>query len=201
MEILTVSTAFTHFCSGFRGVFALIFLVLQLFLPRGQAATLDPLAEYRIKAAYLYNFTKFVEWPPAAFTDVHAPYVIGIMEGDTTVSRAMKEVLNGKTTRDGRTIQVRSATETAALNDCHLIFVAREVTLSPEIAARLKTLPILLVGESAGFAQSGGTINFVISGDVIRLEINAQRAERLGLRLSGTLASVGILVRDREGAP
>ena len=168
---------------------------------RAPAAVLDSLAEYKIKAAYLYNFTKFVEWPPAAFVEERSPYVIGILEHDAAVSTAMGEVLRGKTTVSGRAIEVRSAQTAEALADCHIIFVTRGAGVSPSAIAASRERPVLLVGESAGFAQSGGTINFLISGDLIRLEINPQRAERVGLRLSGTLASIGSLVRDREGKP
>lgn len=182
--------------------FSLALLLASLIAaPRTQAAVLDPLAEYRIKAAYLYNFTKFVEWPPAPYLEARSSFVIGVLERDATVSSAIAEVLRGKTTSNGRAIELKMAQDVAALGGCQIIFVTRSANASPSSVRSSISGPVLLVGETPDFAQTGGTINFMISGDSIRLEINAQRAERVGLHLSGTLASIALLVRDRETKP
>lgn len=178
-----------------------VLIAVHFMVTRAPGAVMDPLAEYRIKAAYLYNFTKFIEWPPAAFADDRSPYFIGILERDTTVSTVMREVLSGKTTVSGRTIELRTASSVESLTDCHIIFVTRDSGIAPNTIGTSTRHPILVVGEISGFAQTGGTINFLVSGDLIRLEINALRADHIGLRLSGTLASIGTLVRDREEKP
>lgn len=195
MEVLGMRR-FLHFSSL---QFAILFALLLAQSPRSRAASLDPHVEYKIKAAYLYNFTKFIEWPPAAFVSDQSPYLIGIVERDSVVSQTVKDVLAGKTTSSGRPIQVRTATHPDALDDCQMIFISRTARNDGASAQRsAKKQGVLLVGESDGFAQTGGMINFVVQGGAVRLEINPQRADRAGLRLSGTLASVASLVRDRE---
>jgi hypothetical protein len=178
---------------------ALLF-VLGWNLPAVRAAPASALAEYRIKGAYLYNFTKFVEWPPRAFAAAGAPLVVGIVGPDSDAAAAVAGVLAGKKTGAGRPIEVRrfEALDEPALH-CQLLFVLHGA--APDAAAvkaALDARPILAVGETDGFAEHGGTVNFVRSGDAIRFEINPGRAERAGLKVSGRLASVARLVRDLE---
>ena len=160
----------------------------------------DTLTEYRIKSAYLFNFTKFIEWPPRCFPEAEAPLAIGVLDDDGATARIVAEVLTGKAAPRGRRIVVRAfdALRAEAL-ECQVLFVTRGAGLSAGAArAAVGTRPVLLVGETEEFAERGGTINFVFSGDAIRFEINPRRAQSAGLRVSGALASVARLVRDRE---
>lgn len=174
---------------------------LALLAPAVSATSLNPFSEYKIKAAYLYNFTKFIEWPPAAFAQNDAPFVIGVLEHDAAASQPIASTLSGKTTAGGRRIEVRSARAASELAGCQIVFIARSAAADLPVALeQFRAQSTLLVGETTGFAQSGGVVNFVVANDVVRLEINPQRANRAGLRLSGALASVALLVRDREDA-
>ncbi len=155
--------------------------------------------EYQIKGGYLYNFANFVEWPNGAFPDSEAPFVIAILDRDDAAGVIMK-VLTGKHTANGRRIRVvRASGYDRIPRDCQVLFISRTVPAEwSEIRARIGVRPVLLVGETDGFAQHGGAINFVVSGDQVRMEINQRRAAGAGLRLSGSLASVARLVRDKE---
>ena len=155
-------------------------------------------AEYRIKAAYLYNFTRFVEWPPTAFVGEAEPFIVAVVDSDGAAVSALAEALRGKTTPGGRPIDVRAADDAAtALAQGHIVFVPAGGSFDP---ASLRAAPgrrgVLVVGERDGFAEAGGTINLVSGGGSVRCEINLAAAERAGLKLSGRLASVSRLVRD-----
>ena len=165
----------------------------------GHAAPADTDLEYRIKAAYLYNFTKFIDWPPRAFPDPKAPFTIGILGTDPAATHAIDETLRGKTTHTGRPIVVRvfRTAGSAAASGAQLLFVLHDARVSAaEVGRTIGTRPVLVVGERAGFAEHGGTINFVVSGDAVQFEINPRRAAIAGLHVSGVVASVARLVHD-----
>jgi hypothetical protein len=161
----------------------------------------DTSLEHRIKSAYLFNFTKFVEWPSAAFAETNAPFTIGVLAtnpGDLTAA-AVVETLHGKKS-GSRLVEVRMFDRIGPdLPACHVIFVTESAR--HELAAIRKAIgnrPVLIVGESESFAQQGGTINLAVTGDTVRCEINLRQAERTGLKLSGRLASVARLVREES---
>lgn len=175
-------------------------LALAAPLPRADAAS--SATEYEIKGGYLYNFTNFVEWPAAAFTSADAPFVIAVLDNDH-VSAVISAVLAGKRTGDGRPIRiVRQPNFEHLPSGCQLVFVSRTVPIDwAALRRQLANRPVLLVGETDGFAQHGGAINFVVAGDQVRIEINQHRAAIAGLRLSGSLASIARLVRDKADTP
>jgi hypothetical protein len=161
-----------------------------------RAAVSDPTVEYRLKAAYLYNFTKFVEWPTDAVA--RTPFLVGVIDPEGTAARIIAETLGGKSTADGRPIIVRRF---EALSDeiagCHQLFLTRAAGITPADArAFISATSILLIGETDSFAQQGGVIGLVVSGDSVRCEVNLAGAQRAGVKLSGRLASVSRLVRE-----
>jgi hypothetical protein len=154
-----------------------------------------PPREYEIKAAFIYNFTKFIEWPARSFPDAQSPFVIGVL-GESPCAEALEQLVKDRKL-NGRTIVVRRIAEAQALGRLQILFVgsAQEVefeTLLPTIA----TDPILTVGESPTFASMGGTINFVRQDDKVRLEINRRSAEQSGLKISAQLLKLATVVRE-----
>lgn len=173
-------------------------VLLALSAPVARAQSIDPAVEYRLKAAYLYNFTKFIEWPPPAFSGPDSPFVVGVIDPEGAAAAIIADTLRGKLTAGGRTLEVRrfDAFGPGAI-DCHQLFLTRAASLDPAaIRAAVGKTPILVVGETDGFAEQGGIIGFVVSGDAVRCEINLAGAERAGVKLSGRLASVARLVRE-----
>ncbi len=151
------------------------------------------LNEYEAKAAFLFNFVKFVEWPAHAFADSNAPLIIGVV-GDDMSSRVIEELIDGKIA-GGRRLVVRRFPSFKALTYCHMIFVR-----SSENDRTRQTLAdanpgALTVGETEGFAGLGGMINFMIVNGKLKLEINQASAERAGLRISAKLLSLASVVR------
>lgn len=175
-------------------------MLLALLVSTARPATNDVGLEYRIKAAYLYNFTKFIEWPPPPPAAAAEPFVLGVVDPDGFAFNVISESLRGKTGANGRAIAVRrlTALDASALA-CNQIFITRASGLdSAQIRKALDGLPIVVVGETAGFAEQGGVIGFVLTGDAVHCEINLAGAQRAGVKLSGRLASVARLVRENR---
>ncbi len=152
-------------------------------------------AEYQVKAAFLYNFAKFVDWPPSAFRDAKQPLDICVYGRDPFGS-ALEDALLGKTIGERR-VGLGRATQFQDLAGCQVVFVGAPARESAaELANRLKGRAVLLVGESDGFAVSGGTIQFTIEDNRVRFVINPDAADRAGLKISSKLLALAKIVRD-----
>jgi len=158
-----------------------------------------PLSEYEIKAGFLFNFTKFVEWPPDAFADPSSPIVMGIV-GDNPVAELLADAASGKTV-NGRAVLVRRFKEGQDLRSCHILFVGvSEEKHVPQILEKVKGSRVLTVGETNGFTQSGGMINFSVEGSRVRLDINLDAAARARLKISAKVIAVArVVTGDASG--
>jgi hypothetical protein len=140
----------------------------------------DVSLEYRVKAAYLFNFTKFVEWPAEALPD-RAPLTICVASPspfEGALAETVRDELVG-----GRPLTTRVVTDPAG---CHVLFVPAAASATPYLrAARGK--PILTVGESADFLREGGVITFVMEDGKVRFNISPDAATRAQLRISSRL--------------
>ncbi|OGG52063.1 MAG: hypothetical protein A3F84_18365 [Candidatus Handelsmanbacteria bacterium RIFCSPLOWO2_12_FULL_64_10] len=151
-------------------------------------------SEYQVKAAFLYNFAKFVEWPTEAFQDATSPFVIGVL-GNDPFEGALDQTVRGKKV-NGRAMAVRRLKE-EALGGCHILFIsASEKRPLWQILGCLKGSSVLTVGEMESFTQAGGIVNFVMKEGRVRFEINADGAERARLRVSSKLLALAKVVRD-----
>jgi len=149
--------------------------------------------EYEVKAAFLYNFARFVEWPSQAFPSPSAPFRICVL-GRDPFGDAVSNIVKGKTI-SGRSIHNMQVQSPAEARSCHVLFLSQSdpETLKQGLE-RLRDLPILTVGESAGFLPLGGMINFVLEQDRVRFEVNLAAAERHHLKLSSKLLAVARVV-------
>lgn len=158
--------------------------------------------EYSIKAAYLYNFLQFVTWPPAGDSD-KADLVIGVIGRDPFGS-AFDEVKNKKVRGLERKLVVREFGASAPpeeLKQCDILFVpASERERYADILGGLEKYPVLTVGESDGFLESGGMINLLVVGNNIRWEINKESVDRAGLRAASQLLGNALRVIKAAGA-
>ena len=151
--------------------------------------------EYIIKAAYIYNFAMFVEWPVEAFSGEDAPIVIGILGSDPFGS-ALDATIRNKKVNNKRLVVKRVQTNQEC-RECHILFInSTESSRIEELAHRLKRAPILLVGETPDFALRGGMINFTIEENKVRCEINVKAAKRAGLTISSKLLSLSRIVDE-----
>lgn len=151
--------------------------------------------EYEIKGGFLYNFTKFVEWPKEAFSGPDAPIVIGIL-GDDPFGDQFDEAVKGQKSQ-GRPIEIRRFKRVEDAAGCHVLFISRSERRSiPEILNH-RGSNTLTVGDGGGFARQGGIIEFVIVGEKVRFIINLDAEKRAGLAISSNLKRVAAeIVRE-----
>src|SRR5260370_562645 len=153
--------------------------------------------EYQVKAAFLYNFVKFVEWPPHVFKTASDPIAL-FFRGKNPLENALDEVVAGKAV-EGRTFQVRQIAEINPGCNCHILFVSSsERKRFRSMAVSMKGVGVLTVGEAQDFAAEGGIINFKLEAGRIRLEINLDAAEQAQLRLSSKLLSLAQIVKSEK---
>jgi len=153
--------------------------------------------EYRIKAAFLYNFAKFVEWPAQCFASGEAPIVIGVL-GKNPFGDELDKIVAGRKL-NGREITVRIIETAADLPSVNLVFVGagEEVRMLDKVQPSQR-MGILTVGESKPFKSRGGMITFTADGDKVRFEINQGSAEQAGLKISAQLLKLATAVEKKN---
>lgn len=174
--------------------FLLMALFAALVCSTGLCAESATQREYEIKAAYLYNFINYIDWPENAFPAPGGTITVGVV-GQSPFAPAL-EVLNGKQIK-GRTVALKQITDTKDLDQCQIVFInSSEKARLPELLAKLKDLRVLTVSEIDGFAEQGGIINFISEHNKVRFEINPDAAHRLGLNISSELLKLAKLVKS-----
>jgi YfiR/HmsC-like len=149
--------------------------------------------EYQVKAAFLFNFAKFVEWPAEAFPGADAPLQICLL-GQDPFGHEFEEVIGDKSV-NGHRIEVIHPSGVPQARGCQIIFVSSsEKKQALEILRGLRGANVLTVGDTAGFAGMGGIINFVLDDGRVRFEINTKAAERAHLKISARLLTVAKLI-------
>ena len=151
------------------------------------------LTEYQVKAAYLFNFLKFVEYPGDSFVDPLAPIVIGIV-GDDPFGSALPQVVTGKTVQ-GRDLVLRSYRAGEDLRGAHILFISvSEKKRLPVILASLHGSSVLTVSDMEGFLDAGGMVQFLNENGRVRFAINVDATSRARLKLSSKLLSLAKVV-------
>jgi hypothetical protein len=165
-------------------------LVLLLAAALGRAQTPPP-SEYQLKAAFLYNFAKFIDWPPEAFADDKAPFVFGIL-GDNPFGNDLEQTVAGKKIND-RPISVQVFRTAAEAAHCQILFISNsEKKRFSEIIQNLHGSAVLTVSDTDRFIESGGMVNFVKEASKIRFQINDEAAKAAQLKISSKLLSLAV---------
>lgn len=152
--------------------------------------------EYQVKAAFLYNFARYVEWPAEAFPPSGQPFVVTVL-GEDPFGPALDAVLKGRTIRD-RNLSVRRAARLEDVGTSHILFIAgSEDEALARILRRLDAAPTLTIGESPHFAEQGGMVRFRKDRDRVGFEINVASTEKAGLRVSSQLLKLARIVGPR----
>lgn len=166
----------------------MVYLVLALTLTGGMQAE-STVEEYSVKAAFLFHFAQFIEWPPGAFKDAGAPLTYCTV-GEDPFRGALEAALNGKTI-EAHVMRVAHFKQVEEVRDCQVVFLGglgkRTV---PEALAALADRPVLTVGETQQFTQDGGMIGFRLEENKVRFEINLPATERAGLKISARLLAL-----------
>jgi YfiR/HmsC-like len=172
------------------GIWAALVVVCS---PAGLAAR-GGTREYEIKAAYLYNFLNYIEWPEQSLPPEGGNITIGVI-GENPFGQAL-DPLKGKQVK-GRTLTVKAVSAAAELKDCQIVFISSsEKDRLPQIFESLKDAKTVTVSEIDGFAQRGGIINFVYERNRVRFEINQEAARSKGLTISSDLLKLARLVKS-----
>jgi hypothetical protein len=154
--------------------------------------------EYRIKAAFLFNFSHYVEWPPDAFKEANSPLTYCTI-GDDPFEGALDQSLNAKSVGT-HPLRVQHLKAPENFQGCQIVFIgANEKKRVTAILETLKQAPVLVVGESTHFVQQGGTVGFLSEENTVRFEVNLDAAQRARLNISATLLSVAKTVIDKAG--
>jgi len=174
------------------GIF-LVASVLATANPRDLEPQNPAPGENEVKAAFLYNFAKFVEWPTSAFPDANSPLIIAVV-GEDPFGEVLDRTVAGKLVR-GRPLQVRRWKRMEDSQSCNILFVsASERGSLPDILRRIHNSPVLTVGEWEGFDEQGGMIRFLLRDNRIQFEINNRSATESGLKISSRLLGLAVHV-------
>lgn len=150
--------------------------------------------EHEVKAAFLFKFPAFVEWPQAGAAKPDGPFVIAVLGADDVASN-LRDLAQGRSA-SGRPIEIRVAKPGDSVAGAHIVFVGRaESARLPQLARSLAGAPTLIASESPGALEQGSMINFITSEGRVRFEVALEPAERSRLRISSRLLSVAQNVR------
>jgi hypothetical protein len=152
-------------------------------------------SEYLIKAGYIYNFAKLVEWPATAFAQPNSPIVIGIV-GTDPFGPIIDKVLEGKKI-NGHPFLIRRLRPTADVKECHIVFIGS--SMEPHIADAIRLTrgsPILTISEIPGFADHGGIIHLTLEQNKVRFEVNVDAAKEADLNISSRLLVLAKVIQQ-----
>ena len=150
--------------------------------------------EYAVKAAYLYNFGKFVDWPTKIGADRDKSFAICVL-GKDPFGATLDATLANQTI-DGRGVVAKRVASSQEALDCRILFISSsESGQLKDILATLDKSGVLTVSDSPQFSQRGGMIQFVADGNKVRFEVNLTNTENAGLTLSSELLKVAVAVR------
>jgi len=200
MRIATNTLTRTKLIARGASEVLLIFLTLAgLFSGTNRLPAEEPAEpkESQIKAAFVFNFTKFVEWPAARFAAADSPIIIGVF-GKSPVAQQLPDAIKDRKV-NGRGIVFKPIEKIEDTKSVHLLFVP--ASADSEVVELLKVMKgtsVLTIGESEVFAKAGGMINFVREGDKVRFEINTDSAEQAGLKISAQLQKLAKSVRRKS---
>lgn len=173
----------------------LLLLLWAILVPFGRSHAQDAASESELKAAYLYNFILFSEWPKTAFEGESTPFIIHVYEDDAFTAKLKKDLKDKKA--HGRSFQVETINSPADAKGSHVIYIpASENRRIPQLLESVKGKPVLTVGDSPQFLEQGGIINFLVHEKQLRFEINVAAAEKGDMSISSKLLRLAITVKN-----
>lgn len=161
-------------------------------------ANAQQFTEYEVKAAYIFNFTKFIKWPAGSFDSPSSPYVLGIY-GNDPFGSVIKKII-GNRQSNGRKWIVKYYSRPEQIKQCHILFITDvEQSELRQLVIHLKGKPVLTVGdEIENFCQQGGNINFTAKKSPKRFEINNKAAKNSKLTISSKLLMLSKIITTDE---
>ena len=150
-----------------------------------------------VKAAFLYNFARFTEWPSAAFSSASQPFLIGV-SGDEALRQTVDVVVKGKAV-GGRALKTRTVKDDKDLGDIQMLFIG--ASSSARVGDLLKALsgqPVLTVADLDRFCDRGGMINFLVEDNRVRFEIRFDATEQAGLKVSSRVLTLAKAIHGKS---
>ena len=177
-----------------RRLFVFVSLAAVASAPLEIHAQASLLREYQIKAAFLYNFIKFIDWPPDALPETSDTIAICVFSNDPF--REALDSIKDKVVR-GRRLVIQRIQQGKELGSCQVLVLGPSAEKRvPQVMQSLQGSSVLTVGDTERFVQSGGIINFLVEQNKVRFEINLNSAERARLKVSSQLLSLARVVRQ-----
>lgn len=168
-------------------------LLATLCLLLACPAAAQPL-EHEVKAAFLFRFLPYVEWPQQSFEAPGAPLTIGVL-GAPHIEDELRHIIPGRTVH-GRPVVLRQLKEGESARGLHVLFVGRAASERVRAVTRLAPWqPLLVVSESPGALEQGAVVNFLVADGRVGFEIALDEAERRALRISSRMLGVAVRVR------
>jgi hypothetical protein len=150
--------------------------------------------EYQVKAAYLYNLAKFVEWPAESFKNAQDPIAVCIL-GQSPIAEAFETAVRGKTLA-GRSFLIRPLQDVRQSGRCQILFVGSSERKRLRSLLEDKAKGVLTVGEVDTFIKEGGVVNFKLDDGKVRLQINVDAAAQRRLKISSKLLAIAEIVKN-----
>jgi len=170
------------------------FVIFLLLCPFHVSAQQTKASENAVKATYLYNFGRFVQWPTDAATAKGNSFPICIL-GEDPFGAVLDSILSGESI-DGKTVVAKRVSKSQETLDCRVLYISSsEDSRLKEILAGVDNAAVLTVSDIPQFSQRGGMIQFVLAGNKIRFEVNLTNAQTAGLTMSSDLLKVAVAVR------
>ncbi len=168
------------------------------YILAANAISKEALREYDVKAAFLYNFTRFTQWPPGIFRDAHTPLILCVI-GENPFGDALNAVARKRS--NGRPVHVLLDVDTTHIGQCHVAFFAFSERIAIEDHLSRITGPVLTVSDIPDFSERGGMIQLNRIGNRIRFEVNLAAARDHNLTISSKLLKLASSVTRRQAQP
>jgi hypothetical protein len=152
--------------------------------------------EYEVKAAFLFHFTRFVEWPEQSFPITNSPFIIGIL-GENPFGNALSEIVSGEEVK-GHPLVIQHYQSASEIKNCHILFINSD---NPDVLSVInltKEQNILTVSDIPDFPSKGGMIGFFIENNKVRLRINLDRARAANLNIDSKLLRLAQIVKSKK---
>jgi len=179
---------------SFRAAAKIVLIGLAALQVQPSAAQTSSV-EYEVKAAFLYNFAKFVDWPARSFGRLNEAFTICV--ADEGFAGALEKVVQGETL-NARRLAGRRIASPENMMGCHIIYIDSSRSRLIADMNALRDTPVLTVGETEEFINEGGMIRFIETGHRIHFQVNADAIERSPLKLSSRLLRLAEFVRPKR---
>lgn len=145
----------------------------------------------KVKSVFLYNFTKYIEWPTQY---KKGNFVIGLLGASSSLAAELDKMATSKSVGDQK-FAIKKYSSVNGMDPCHILFIAPDCTIPfSEITSKLKGKATLIVTEKPGLAKQGAAINFVVIDNKQKFELNKANAEKYSLKVANSLSQLAIVV-------